>query len=182
MFKVPQVPRKVRKVQTNDESTSATPSNQQISNGNGNGNENGTQSNDHTYSTPSKQTEHSPEMKALFNTFVENNTTKVTDYIRTLTNGMLHDFWDAIQPMQQMQQLQNQLITMRSDYARQIDELKRENNTLKQKLSTANAKHDSQMARAREAMQQNAELQESLNETKLKMVATNMDLKKTLIR
>lgn len=167
MFKVPDIPRKIRKVQANaQENASLTPSNQQ---------------NDDTRLIASN-IEPSPEMQALFSTFIENNTSKMTNCIRTLTSEMLHDFWHSIQPMDQVQHLQNQLITMQTDYARQIDELKRENNTLKQKLNAVNAKYDTQLIKVRESMQENAELKEKLNETKLKMAATAVDLKRTTWR
>lgn len=172
IFKVPDIPRKIRKVQTN------APPNEQISD-----DQNASQAkpNVDTHANASK-TVHSPEIKALLNTIIENNTNKVTDFFQTLTEGMLHEFYDGVQPVQQWQHLQDQLITMQSDYTRQIDELKRENKALQHKLNTANEKYDIQLIKGRESMQKNAELKEILNETKLKMAATTMDLKKTILR
>lgn len=170
MFKVPEIPRKIRKVTSTD--TREMPSNEIVDALPPN------QNPPETNCPPPQK-----ELNALFDTFIEKNTTKLTDCVRTIVNGMFHEFWDAAQPMQsQLQSLKTQLSTMQAEHTREIDELKRQKNSLKQKLNTLTGKYDAQSVKLREAMQKNAELDGIHTEAKLKMAAVTMELKKTIER
>lgn len=120
------------------------------------------------------------EMGALLNAVVEKNTRKVTDYVRTSLEGMLHEFWDTTKPTQQLQKLQDQMAAMRSTYGGQIDVLQNKNNTLKQDLDTMNSKYDVQLVKVRETLRENEDLNERLSATKSKMAVLTVDLKKSI--
>lgn len=116
----------------------------------------------------------------LFNAVIENNTHKVTDYVRTSLTDVLHEFWDTTKPTQQLQKLQDQLATMRSTCGGQLDVLQNENKALKRNLNVMNGKYDVQLVKVRETMRDNAELTEILCATKSKMAVLTEDLKKSI--
>lgn len=171
LFKIPTIPTKVRKTQTNssphiDPSIVAnvyrTP-----------------QQSAGTPSTSSSSDSTPIDIQALFNASVEKSTDKMTGMIRTVVNEMLHEFWDATKPAQQLQQLENKLITMRSDYERELNVLQHQNETLKLDLKSLNGKCDTQSVKIREMTDDNSNMNANLNAAKLKMVAISMDLKRS---
>lgn len=160
VFKVPEIPQKIRKVAT----TGAKESNSTLE------------------IPPPMASNSSPpqnEFDVSFGTIIADNNAKMADGIRSVMDGMLHEFWCAAQPWQsQLQALKSQLSTMQTEHTRQMDELRREKNSLNQKLNTLTGKFDVQSLKMRETMQMNVELMGSQREAKLKMTALTMDLKK----
>lgn len=123
---------------------------------------------------------HAAEMQTLLNTVIDNNTGKMNDSIRTLMDRMLHEVWNAYEPAQQLQDIQSRLVTMRTDYEREIYVLKHGNIALKEELKTLHAKCDTQSAQIDRMARENFDLNDILTSSKLKMAAQMMDLNKSL--
>lgn len=131
-----------------------------------------------TQSTTSKLT-HPTEVEAIFKKIIAKNTNKVTDCIRTSLEGMLHEILIAAESTNQLQNLKNQFATMQSQYEGRIDELKRENDVLKEQVIDLNGKLDGQSVTLCGTMRRNVELNDQLSETKLKMTVLSMELRKS---
>lgn len=189
MFKVPAVPGKIRRTQSI--STPPTSSymvqnvhqaaNESTSSAHEEGDTSPTSSTQRNPSPPkrpasntigteanSSESVQSTEMQTLFNTVIENNAGKMIDSMRVLMDGMLHDFWNTIEPAQQVKNLQNRLSTMQTDYERQINIFRRDNVALREELAAING----------EKHTKSANMDHTLNALKLKMAAQSIELQK----
>lgn len=156
---MPPVPKKVRKTHTN-----ATPHSDPSIIGSPPA-ENGAST-----SNASKP-EQSPEMQTLFNRIIETNTMKMTDAMRTITCGMLHEFWNATKPTEQVQQLQNRLQKVESD-----------NEALRQELTLVKNDFSAKLTKIQGDMCKNFDMNITLSAAIMKMIAIPVDMKASMTK
>lgn len=110
--------------------------------------------------------DHAPEMVALYNAMIEQNTRKVTECIRSSLETTMVDFMGAVNPTQQIQSLQDQLSQQRLNNELTVLNLQNKNIDLELELEQLKNKHDILISKNNQIIKQNNELIENLSSLK----------------
>lgn len=111
-------------------------------------------------------TEHSPEMFALCNAMIEQNTHKVAECIRTSLESTFSSFMDAINPTQQIHMLHEMLGKQRIESDAMVMNLQTQNVDLTDQLEQLKGKHEILICKNDQVLKQNREFIDNLTTLK----------------
>lgn len=125
---------------------------------------------------------HSPEMLALCNAMIEQNTRKVSECIRLSLESSLVSFMDAANPARQIKILQDQLTKQRIENDAMVTILQGQNTDLSAQLEALKGKHEFLINKNNQWIQQNRDFIQQLTELKTENEKLIDDLKRELAR
>lgn len=122
--------------------------------------------------------EHPPDVLSICNAMVENNTLKMSNYIRSSLESTLFGFLDAAKPSQQIHALREQLINQRNDYESMIKGLRNQNVNITGKLNDLKEKYYICTNKNFEIVNQNDDLLKTIDALKMKNASLMAELEK----
>lgn len=124
----------------------------------------------------------STEISALCQTFMAENMPSWAKCIQSSLEGTLHKFYRTTSNPQQFEELQQQVATMRSTYDKRVEELKQENDNLKQEVNRLTNQVSAQSSGAQAMVCENGKLKEMLGASKASVTTLSSKLNASSIK